>query len=85
MPTVAPADLAFAVHAVILSALTYTQFWPRLWGFKTSLRQKISRPIMGILVGSILAILAVVLIVAIKGRNGGYDARGWAWIDVVRF
>ncbi|ERF73662.1 hypothetical protein EPUS_00915 [Endocarpon pusillum Z07020] len=33
-PTVRSNDIAFAAHAVIMSTLTYTQFWPRIWGFR---------------------------------------------------
>ena len=41
------------------------------------------KPIWGIVVGSLLAIPCLVGVVAVKGRDGGRDADGWAWIDVV--
>lgn len=39
----------------------------------------------GVFWGGILAVLVIVLLVLIKGQDGGRDAQGWAWIDVVRF
>jgi cystinosin len=32
-PTARFNDLAFAAHALLLTAITATQFWPRLWGW----------------------------------------------------
>ena len=82
-PTVRFNDIAFAVHAVIMSTLTYTQLWPRIWGFQVSHLQRLSRPIAGIFWGSISAVLLVILLVWVKGKDGGRDAQYWAWIDVV--
>jgi len=82
-PTVAFNDLAFAAHAVVLSVLTYSQFWSSLWGFKVGKLQKVSRPIAGIFWGSLIAILVVILLVRTRGRDGGRDPTGWAWIDVI--
>lgn len=44
--------------------------------------QRASRVVLGIFWGSIIGVLAVVFIVLSKGKDGGYDAIGWAWIDV---
>lgn len=84
-PTVRPNDLAFAGHAVILSVLTYTQFFPWIWGFdKKRQRGKeahISKAILGVFIGSLTGVAATILIVAFRP---GEDVRtGWAWIDVV--
>lgn len=81
-PTVQVNDLAFGIHAVILTALTYSQFWPKLWGFEVSKSHRIARPIAGLFWGSILALLMVILIVLFRGRSD--NLLGWAWIDVVR-
>jgi cystinosin len=83
-PTVQVNDLAFGLHAVILTALTYSQFWPKLWGFEVSKSHRIARPIAGLFWGSILALLMVVFIVLVKGGGGDHDFLDWAWIDVVR-
>jgi cystinosin len=80
-PTVRGNDLAFAVHAMVLSALTWSMFFPMIWGLSVDgRRQRVSRTIAGVFLGSVLGLLAVVLIV---WTNGGKDANGWAWIDVV--
>jgi cystinosin len=83
-PTVQLNDVAFAVHAVVMSSIYYSQFWPKLWGFKVGLVQRISRPITGIFWGSILAVLLTILLVLTKGKTGSRDGQDWAWIDVVR-
>ncbi|KAI9866416.1 MAG: hypothetical protein M1813_001538 [Trichoglossum hirsutum] len=80
-PTVRFNDLAFAVHAVLLSCITYSQFW--CWGFKTNRAQRISWPIMGIFFGSLLSVVITILIVIAKGGDQTEDALGWAWIDVI--
>ncbi|KAE8371788.1 PQ loop repeat-domain-containing protein [Aspergillus bertholletiae] len=76
-------DLAFAVHAVILSTLTYTQFWPTIWGFKVSRFQRVSKPVAGLFWGSIAAIAILIFIVLGQSPDGGYDPSTWGWIDVV--
>lgn len=81
-PTVRGNDFAFAFHAVILCIITYSQFYPRLWGFKTSRRQQSSPLVLGIFWGNVLAVLILICIVWVKG-NGGMDTKGWSWIDVV--
>lgn len=76
-------DLAFAVHAVVLSSLMYSQFFPKIWGFKVSRHQKASKPVKGIFWGCLVAVGVVVGIVLLASPDGGYDPRSWAWIDVV--
>jgi cystinosin len=82
-PTVRFNDLAFALHAVVLTLLTCTQFFPDLWGFKVGKHQRVSQPIAGIVFGSLLAVILVILVVMLKSSDGGYNAAEWAWIDVV--
>ena len=67
----------------MLTVLTYTQFFPGLWGFKVGKHQHISRPIAGIVFGSVFAVFLAVLAVLLKSSDGGYNAAEWAWIDVV--
>jgi cystinosin len=83
-PTVRFNDLAFTVHAVILSAIAYSQFWPQIWGLKVSRFQRVSKPIAGLFWGSLLAIAILTLVVLTQSPDRGYDASYWAWIDVVR-
>lgn len=76
-------DLAFAAHAFILCVITYSQFFPRIWGFKVGARQRSSRVVLGVFWGSILGVIILIVIVRTLGRDGGLDPSGWAWIDVV--
>jgi cystinosin len=84
-PTVQFNDLAFAGHAVILSAITLSQFFPAVWGFdkrgKRGAGVRVSKGIMGLLVGSFVGVGVVAIIVA--ARNDEDPKMGWAWIDVV--
>ncbi|EOD52765.1 putative l-cystine transporter protein [Neofusicoccum parvum UCRNP2] len=82
-PTVRFNDFAFALHAVVLCLIIYSQFWLKSWGFKVGADQKMSRMAMGIFWGNILGVVIVVLTVWIKGKDGGYDPDSWAWIDVI--
>lgn len=82
-PTVRFNDFAFALHAVILSGLTYSQFWPSIWGFQVSRYQKVSKPIAGLFWGAFVAVGTVGCIVLAKSPDQGLEPLGWAWIDVV--
>ncbi|KAJ5719042.1 hypothetical protein N7493_007497 [Penicillium malachiteum] len=82
-PTVRFNDLAFAVHAVILSLIAWSQFWPIIWGLQVSRFQKVSKPIAGLFWGCILAPLIVIGVVLSQSPDGGYDPSSWAWIDVI--
>ncbi|KAL4898179.1 PQ loop repeat-domain-containing protein [Aspergillus ambiguus] len=82
-PTVRFNDFAFAIHAVVLSAIVYSQFWPFIWGFKVSRFQRVSKPVAGLFWGSILAVAIVSWIVLAKSPSKGYDPSTWAWIDVI--
>ncbi|KAI9809671.1 MAG: hypothetical protein M1825_000103 [Sarcosagium campestre] len=86
VPTVRANDLAFALHAVVLSIATYSQFW--CWGFRRDRAQRVSRPVMGIVGGSIIGVSTVVALVLLadddESKAGSPDASGgWAWIDVI--
>jgi cystinosin len=77
-------DFLFAAHGAVACIIVYSQFFPRIWGFKVGTRQRASRVVLGIFWGCLLGILVVGLLVKTKGKKGGYDAEGWAWVDVVR-
>jgi len=82
-PTVRGNDFAFAFHALILCVIMYSQFYPRLWGFKTSHRQRSSPLLLGIFWGNVIAVLILACIVWVKG-DSGMNMGSWTWIDVVR-
>jgi len=82
-PTVRFNDLAFAVHAVILSVIAYSQFWPRIWGFRVSRFQHVSWPVAGLFWGCLLTILLLTMVVVTQSPDGGSDPAYWAWIDVL--
>jgi cystinosin len=82
-PTVRFNDLVFGGHAVVLVVLTYSQFYPRLWGFTVSRHQRANRPVVGLCWGSLLSLLIVTLIVWYKNGFGQQNGLDWAWIDVI--
>jgi cystinosin len=86
-PTVRFNDLAFGVHALILCFVVYSQFWPRLWGWKpnTAARRHVNKVSLGLIWGGMLSVVITIIIVFATG-NAGADTNGrnWAWIDVVR-
>ena len=82
-PTVRFNDLAFALHAVVLSAIVYSQFWPSIWGLRVLRTQRISKTMLGLFWGSIIAPLIIVWMVVARSPDGGLDPASWAWIDVV--
>lgn len=82
-PTVRFNDLAFSVHALIITALAYSQYWPWIWGLTVSRHQTASRAMKGIIFGSATLVGAMICIVLGASPNGGYNADTWAWIDVV--
>ncbi|TID26417.1 L-cystine transporter-like protein [Venturia nashicola] len=76
-------DFVFAAHGAVLCVITYSQFFPSIWGFKVGARQRASRVVLGIFWGSILAIFLTIILVRTSGKEGGNDPSGWAWIDVI--
>jgi cystinosin len=84
-PTVQLNDLAFAGHAIIISAITFSQFFPAVWGFdkrgKRGAGARVSKGILGILAGSFVGVAIVAVIVA--ARHDEDPRVGWAWIDAV--
>ena len=77
-------DIAFGIHAVLLSAITWSMFSKRIWGFQQG-RVKLGKGTMGIALGCLTGVLWMVGVVLVQGRDGGNDPSTWAWIDVVRY
>ncbi|KAI4929563.1 uncharacterized protein J4E92_005228 [Alternaria infectoria] len=76
-------DFLFAAHGAVMCVIIYSQFFEKIWGFEIGKRQKVSRVILGVWWGCVLAIGVVVVLVKMNGAGRGYDAEGWAWIDVI--
>lgn len=76
-------DFLFAAHGAVMCVIIYSQFFPKIWGFRVGKSQRVSRPVLGILWGCVLGIVITILLVRWKGEDGGLDAKTWAWIDVV--
>lgn len=74
--------MVFALHAVVLSSLVWSMFAKRIWGLEQGAGQRVSGVTWAVVVGSLLAVVVATVFVA-AAPGGGYDARGWAWIDVV--
>ena len=82
-PTVRFNDLAFAVHALFMCLITYSQFFSNLWGFEVRKLQRSSRTVLGILWGCIIGVAIVAGVVRFYGDDEGYDPTSWACIDIV--
>jgi cystinosin len=80
-PTVRFNDWVFAAHAFILCCITYSQFYPTIWGFQRTSRQKASRLALAIVVGSFVAIFVSITLV-LRDSNSSAKHR-WQWIDAV--
>lgn len=76
-------DFLFAAHGAAMTAIIYSQFFPRVWGFTVGRSQKVSRAVLGIWWGLVAGVFGVLLL-ALWGSGRGYNAEDWAWIDVVR-
>ena len=78
--TVQANDVAFAVHALVLSCVILSQFWPALWGFEGSVGvfRRVGKGVWIIVGGSLVWIVWVLERVI---ANGG--AGPWEWIDLV--
>ncbi|KZF25003.1 hypothetical protein L228DRAFT_243781 [Xylona heveae TC161] len=95
-PAVRLNDFAYCLHAVLLSSLTYSMFFPRLWGFDRTVKQRSSTPIRGVWWGSLVGVAgSSILVLVARARAGGgiLDNDGptsflnshperWDWIDV---
>nr|POE86920.1 cystinosin like [Quercus suber] len=81
-PTVRTNDLIFGLHGFILSLITYSQFWSRLWGWKveTNVQRRANKTTLGLICGCLVA-LAVVCIFVLA--NHGDSGNPWEWIDVL--
>ncbi|PSK57779.1 hypothetical protein B9Z65_8981 [Elsinoe australis] len=82
VPTVRANDVAFAIHALLLCAITYTQFWSRLWGFERAPGKRASRVVQGVFCGSIAGLLIVGFAVIIAQQDPE-DPKSWAAIDIM--
>ncbi|KAI3324928.1 cystinosin [Xylariaceae sp. AK1471] len=82
-PTVAFNDVAFAVHAFILTAVLNTQYFlPSIWSFERSAGRRPSRFITGVFTGCIIGVLFIIFVVA--SQPPSVDPRtAWAWLDVI--
>ncbi|EGX47008.1 hypothetical protein AOL_s00097g54 [Orbilia oligospora ATCC 24927] len=73
-PTVRLNDLAFAVHALVLATLTYSQFFPAIWGYETGRKRERTRPIIwGVIIGIISTLLLIASIAAGNEADGELD------------
>ena len=85
-PTVRFNDLAFGIHAWFLCVVVYSQFWPRLWGWKKAegVRRHVNKISLGLICGGLLAItITTGIVITAEYTEPRTDGRDWAAIDVV--
>ncbi|KAF3915200.1 Cystinosin [Dactylellina cionopaga] len=75
-PTVRSNDLAFALHACVLASVTYSQFFPSIWGYEVGRKRERTQPVIwGIIVGIIVTI-GIVMSIAIANETNNSHAPG---------
>ncbi|PHH70317.1 hypothetical protein CDD80_6104 [Ophiocordyceps camponoti-rufipedis] len=81
-PTVQFNDLTFALHALVLSSLTTSQYLlRRAWGFAPAPGTKPARLVVGIAAGCLVALLLTYVRVATdEGFRGGGEEGGPRWV-----
>ena len=76
--------MVFGAHAIVLSVVTLSMFWGKLWGLEQGGRLgrwRLSKGAAGIMVGVVVGVgWAVVRVLA---DEDGTRKGGWEWIDVV--
>lgn len=81
-PTVRFNDFAFAVHALVMVILTYSQFYSYIWPFDVPKGQRTSIGARSIILASITAVILAIINASL---NSDLDPTvAWSWIDVVR-
>jgi cystinosin len=85
-PTVRFNDLVFGLFGLFMSFITYSQFWPRLWGWERQpgVKRHANMITLGLIWGSLLALATIVVIVIASGKgDSNADGTAWIWLDVV--
>jgi cystinosin len=77
-PAVQPNDVAYAVHGSVITILTYSQFYPRLWRFSRE-NARAGGWALGLFWACIGLTVLAILAVAVD-----LPSMAWEWIDVVR-
>ncbi|KAF3912226.1 Cystinosin [Arthrobotrys entomopaga] len=72
-PTVRFNDLAFALHAFIIASVTYSQFFPWIWGYEAGRRRERTIPfVWGVIIG-IISTIAIITAVAVGNESEPHD------------
>ncbi|KAK0392419.1 hypothetical protein NLU13_1914 [Sarocladium strictum] len=81
-PTVAFNDITFALHALILSIITSSQYLTRpLWGFPSDPGVRPSRFILGVAAGCFVGVLATYFLVVSSPNTD--PATDWCELDII--
>lgn len=80
--TVRSNDVAFAVHALLLSVITLSQFSSWLWGFERR-TCRVGRGVEGLIAVSLITVAWVIFMIIAKGGDWQRHRETWAWLDLV--
>ncbi|KAI2633914.1 cystinosin [Xylaria nigripes] len=82
-PTVALNDIAFALHAWILTVILNTQYFlPSVWGFERAPGRNPSRFTIAVFTGCMFSVAVMIVVVATEGPDANVK-NSWAWLDVI--
>jgi cystinosin len=84
-PTVQFNDITFALHAMVVSVVMTSQYFPALWGFPPSPHTRPSRTILGVAFGSLGGVAIIAATVAITASRTGADLdprTDWCALDL---
>lgn len=84
-PAVQFNDVMFALHALVLSSVTVSQYlFPHAWGFTPSSGNRPSRAILGIISGSAAGVFLTYFMIVSRGGGADADpATSWCELDLV--
>ncbi|KAF7185438.1 Cystinosin-like [Pseudocercospora fuligena] len=80
-PTARFNDFCYGFHSLVLCSVTFSQFWPGLWGWKRAAKRNPNRLTISILLANVIGTCSCIVLV-ILGKLELLANGSWEWIDV---